>query len=361
MTDKTQALQDIVQEAFANKQTLMIKGSGSKNFYGFAVKADQSISTREHQGIVSYQPNELVLTARAGTPLKEIEACLAEKGQMLSCEAPHFGLDATFGGMIASGLSGPMRPFGSSVSDLVLGCKIINGKAEVLNFGGKVMKNVAGYDNSRLMVGSMGCLGLILETTVKVVPKTQASRSYRFSVEQGGMLAFMNKLASLAYPVSASAHDGEALVVRFSAGEKEIENLKKSLQNDFSFCEFSEEILASYWDDIKEHRSEFFKTDKNIWRLSLPANAQLENLPGETLFEWNGSQRWLKTNAKPKEVFDAVEASNGSASLFSNQNLQNLESVFQPLPSPLMQWQHTLKSAFDPAGIFNPGRMYRGL
>lgn len=360
--DNTQALQEIVREAFANKQALAVKGNGSKDFYGFPVNAPQVLSTSSHQGIINYEANELVLTARAGTPLKEIEASLAQHGQMLSCEAPHFGENATFGGMIAAGLSGPRRPFGSSISDLTLGCKILNGRGEILQFGGQVMKNVAGYDNSRLMVGSMGCLGIILEATVKVVPRHKAERSFRFALKQEKTLVFINKMTSMGYPVSASAYDNDALVLRFSAGDTEIEGLENSLRSNFDFIDFEEEVLDSYWLDLREQTAEFFNDERDLWRFSVAPGTPVIDLPGDSLMEWNGAQRWLKTEASAHEVFATLAAANGNAMLFkTSQPHSAAESLFQPLTAPLMQWQQAVKQAFDPAGIFNPGRMYAEL
>jgi glycolate oxidase FAD binding subunit len=361
MTDNSQQLQQIVQTAFASKQALAINGYGSKHFYGFETTATEVLDASSHQGIVSYEPNELVLTARAGTPLREIEDCLAEQGQMLSCEAPHFGASSSFGGTIAAGISGPRRPFGGSISDLILGCKIINGQGDILQFGGKVMKNVAGYDNSRLMAGSMGCLGLILEATVKVVPKPKAEQSFHFDIEQEKNTVFVNKLLSMGYPVSASAFDNDLLIVRFSAGEKEISRLENSLHRDFNFIDFEKSSLNNYWHDLRDQRLTFFDDTNDIWRLSIAPNAKSIELVDETIMEWSGAQRWFKTSASSEDVFEAAASANAFATLFRTTNKQAQTSIFQPLSAPLMHWQQELKKAFDPAEILNPGRMYREL
>lgn len=355
-------LQEQIQQARSAKKQLIIRGGGSKNFYGFSsqnVENCELLSTKSHQGIISYEPNELVLTARAGTPLKEIEKCLAENNQMLSCEAPHFGENATFGGMIAAGISGPARPFTSSISDLILGCKIINGQAEILQFGGKVMKNVAGYDHSRLMAGSMGCLGLIVEATVKVVPSWPATRSFRFSIEKNNMRIILNKMTTIGLPISAMAYENNTLLIRFSAGYNETERLNDSLKNLFSTMHFEEDSNKNYWADLREHKHEFFSDEQNIWRLSQAPNTIGLGLEGSELIEWNGAQRWLKTAAEEKEVFAKAATMNVSATLFRHRSDSIPTSIFQPLSKPLMHWQKQLKKAFDPDRLFNPGRMYR--
>ncbi|MBF8269741.1 MAG: glcE [Gammaproteobacteria bacterium] len=359
MTDNGQILQQQVQAAYADRQPLCVQGSGSKNFYGHPVTATL-LDTSTHTGIVSYEPTELVLTARAGTRLTEIEAALTEHGQMLGCEAPHFGPNATFGGMIAAGLSGPRRPFAGSVSDLILGCRILNGKGEILKFGGKVMKNVAGYDISRLLAGSLGCLAVILEATVKLLPRHTAERTFRFGIAPDKAMAFVNKLTAMGYPVSATSHDRQHLVVRFSAGAGEIGSLADRLRQQFDFIEHAEETNDDYWLAVREQQIEFFTDAHTLWRLSL-APAVKHNLPGVEFVEWNGALRWLKTDAAPAKVFDRLAHINGAATLFRSEPAANADARFQPLAPALQHWHRQLKLAFDPAGILNPGRMYQDL
>ena len=358
--DSLHILQDQLRQADREGRALRVCGGGSKAFYGFPTEGDK-LSTLSHSGIVSYQPEELVLTARAGTPLAAVEAALAEQGQMLGCEPPHFG-KATFGGMIAAGLAGPRRPLGGSVADSVLGCRILNGRGEVLRFGGKVMKNVAGYDLSRLMAGSLGCLGVILEATVKVQPRPRAERTFRFDLGSERVAQFINNLTAMGCPVSASCHDGAGLAVRFSAGEREIAGLEAALRHRFGFLDFEEELLANFWVELREQRSEFFSPGKgNLWRLSLPPGAPAPELEGEVLVEWNGALRWLRSDCPPRQVFERTASLQGSAALFRCRKSGAVESLFQPLPPPLMNWHRQLKNAFDPTGILNAGRMYREL
>ena len=198
MSDQVQLFVDQVRGAVAAKRSLYIVGGGSKVFYGHSAEGDV-LETRSHQGIAAYEPTELVITARCGTPLADVEKALADSGQILPFEPPYFAVNATFGGAIASGLSGPRRAanngYYGAVRDYVLGCKIIDGKGDVLSFGGQVMKNVAGYDVSRLMAGSMGTLGVILEVSLKVLPAPVASRTLRLGMrDQGGSMIQQNSL-----------------------------------------------------------------------------------------------------------------------------------------------------------------------
>ena len=355
--DSTHILQEQVRQAKLEQQALVVRGGGTKSFYGYPVEGER-LKLKAHAGILDYSPTELVLTARAGTPLAEVDAALARHGQMLGCEPPHFG-QATFGGMIASGLAGPRRPVGGGVADQILGCRLLNGQGEILRFGGRVMKNVAGYDISRLMAGSLGCLGVILDATVRVRPRPAAECSVRFDLEAARIAPFVNNLARLGYPVSASCHDGRALAVRFSAGTEEIAGLEPSLRRHFAFIGFEEERRADFWQRLREQQLDFFRGEGNLWRLSLPPAAPDPGLPGESLVEWNGALRWLRTEAAGEDVFAAAAALNGSATLFRTARPERAKSIFQPLSAPLLQWHRGLKQAFDPAGIFNPGRMYR--
>lgn len=358
--DNESRLQQQVLDAYGGERPLVIRGGGSKDFYGYPVQGE-SLDMSTHTGIIDYQPAELVLTARAGTPLREIESVLSEHNQMLGCEPPHFADSTTFGGMIAAGLSGPRRPFAGSIADRLLGCKILNGRGETMNFGGKVMKNVAGYDLSRLMAGSMGCLAVILEATVRLSPTPRAERTFHFHVKQERVTPFINDLVASGFPVSASCHDNLRLTVRFSAGEREIAGIDEALKRQFDAVTVEEEIQADYWLELREQRSAFFiNGGGNIWRLSMAPNTELD-LPGETLVEWNGALRWLKTEIPPAVVFDSLSNANGSAALFRHSHSEITGQLFQPLSAPLLNWHRQLKNTFDPLAVFNRGRMYREL
>lgn len=355
--DNERALQQQVLDAYGNDRTLLVRGGGSKDFYGLP-SSGELLDMTSHSGIIDYQPTELVLTARAGTSLKTIETTLADRQQMLGCEPPHFGNSATFGGMIAAGLSGPRRPFAGSVADRILGCRILNGRGEIMTFGGKVMKNVAGYDMSRLISGSLGCLAVILEATFRVSPLPRAERTLRFSVAQVGVTTFINMLVESGCPVSASCHDGQALAVRFSGYEQEIAGLEDVLKGRPDTAGFEAEPRPDYWLDVREQQSAFFNGADDIWRLSLAPNTRID-FPGETMVEWNGALRWAKTDLQPQAVFDALAKVNGSATLFRSADPAQQDSVFQPLPPALLNWHRQLKNTFDPLALFNRGRMYR--
>jgi len=355
--DNGQELQQQVLDAYGEEQPLVIRGSGSKDFYGYPLQGQQ-LDLSTHSGIIDYQPVELVLTARAGTPLHEIETTLASQHQMLGCEPPYFGANATFGGMIAAGLSGPRRPYAGSIADRLLGCRILNGRGEIMRFGGKVMKNVAGYDLSRLMAGSMGCLAVILEATIRLSPEPKAERSFRFHIGQDQVVSLVNKFVESGFPVSASCHDNHCLTVRFSGGEREIAVIEEALQRQFGELEFETEAAPNFWQELREQRAAFFTDAGDIWRLSLAPDTRLD-LPGETLVEWHGALRWFRTERPPAVVFDSIRNANGSATLFRCNQPETADYIFQPLPQPHLEWHRQLKNTFDPSAIFNRGRMYR--
>lgn len=339
---------------------LCIRGAGSKDFYGNAPQGE-ILDTREHRGIVAYEPTELVITAKCGTPLAEIEAALAEKGQCLPCEPPRFSADstiggaivggATVGGAVAAGLSGPRRASAGSLRDYVLGVLLLDGNARELNFGGRVMKNVAGYDVSRLIAGSLGTLGLILEVSLKVQPKPAAEATLRFAMSEADALDQLNRWRGQPLPIVASAwHDG-ALTLRLAGARAAVEA---------AFAKIGAHGTApkAYWDELRDQKLPFFAAG-TLWRLSMPATAPALDLPGEQIVEWGGAQRWLKSDAPAEAIRAAVAAVGGSATLYrAPDELKGRVGAFAPLPAPLLALHRQLKAAFDPRGIFNPGRLY---
>ncbi|MGJ0484993.1 MAG: glycolate oxidase subunit GlcE [Methylomicrobium sp.] len=348
--DHTLNLQEVVARALADKTPLNIVGGGSKAFYGREAGGEH-LSVSEHHGIVNYHPSELVVTARAGTLLTELEQTLAEQGQMLAFEPPHFGETATLGGTIACGFSGPRRPFIGSARDCVLGCKLINGKAEVLSFGGEVIKNVAGFDVSRLMVGAMGTLGVLLEVSLKVLPHPEAEWTCRLQLPIADALARMSSLASGPLPVSGLSYDGGVLHVRLSGADKAVRVAAARIGGDAGTAD------GGYWQALNEQQLEFFHTEMNVWRLSLPPATKPLALSGDWSYDWAGGLRWLKTAEPAEAVFAAAEQACGHALLFKGRNRGG--DAFQPLTGKLRQLNQNIKQAFDPHGLFNPGRMYR--
>jgi len=343
--DASAILLEQVNQALQSSTPLRIQGGNSKAFLGREV-AGEILDTRVHSGIVSYDPTELVVTARAGTPLQELCAALDAAGQMLPCEPPHFG-EATVGGMIAAGLSGPRRPWAGSVRDYVLGTRVITGLGKHLRFGGEVMKNVAGYDLSRLMAGSFGCLGVLTEVSLKVLPKPRLCSSIALEMDSARALARLAEWGQQPLPISGASFENGVLRLRLEGGEGSVAAAHDRLGG--------ERIDPAYWHDLNEHQLDFFTDGLPLWRLSLPNNTGVLDLPGEQLIDWGGAQRWLKSDEDGAVIRGAVSAVGGHAICYSH-GLQ--ENPFQPLPAPLLRYHRQLKAQLDPHGIFNPGRMY---
>jgi len=344
-------LQQRIRDAAGRGAALCIRGGGTKDFYGNAPRGEL-LDTRGHAGIVDYEPSELVVTARCGTPLAELEKTLAERGQCLPFEPPHFGPAATVGGCVAAGLSGPRRASAGAVRDFVLGAKILDGRGQLLVFGGQVMKNVAGYDVSRLLAGSLGTLGLILEVSFKLLPRPPAESTLRFELPLAKALENLNRWAARPLPVSASAwRDGE-LSLRLSGAESAIRDAAKKLGGSG----VAPGQAAQFWTGIREQSDAFFAGDAPLWRLSLPSNAARVDLPGEQLVEWGGALRWLRSRGEAGAIRAAAARAGGHATLFRAG--EKPQGAFAPLPPVLARLHRGLKQAFDPAGILNPGRLY---
>jgi glycolate oxidase FAD binding subunit len=344
--DLSEALLARVREALSTVTPLRLEGGGSKAFHGRPVAATP-LDVRGHRGIVSYDPSELVVTVRAGTPLAELEAALDAQGQMLACEPPYFAARATVGGMTAAGLSGPRRPWAGSVRDFVLGCRIITGHGKHLRFGGQVMKNVAGYDVSRLMTGSHGCLGLITEVSLKVLPKPRATLSLRLEMGRDAALKKFAAWGRQPLPISAAAHDGEATLLRLEGGEGSVDAARRRLGGD--------ELPASFWRALRDLELPFFTDVRPLWRLSVPAHRCPPALPGDALLDWGGAQVWLKSDAGADAIRALAAAAGGHADCFTP---GIVDSPLHPLPETLQRYHRQLKAQLDPRGIFNPGRLY---
>ncbi|MDU9405897.1 glycolate oxidase subunit GlcE [Pseudomonas sp. zfem004] len=345
--DLSQDLLEQVNQALNLGTPLRIQGGNSKAMLGRPV-AGEIVDTRGHHGIVSYDPTELVITARAGTPLSEIEAALHQAGQMLPCEPPHLGPGATLGGMVAAGLSGPRRPWAGAVRDYVLGTRLITGHGKLLRFGGEVMKNVAGYDVSRLMVGSFGCLGLLTEVSLKVLPRPRQCLSLRLPVDSRQALAALAEWGQQPLPISAACHDGEALYLRLEGGEGSVRSARERLGGDA--------VDNRLWYDLREQRLPFFDDPAPLWRLSVPGTCALLDLPGRQLIDWSGAQRWLTSSAPAQVIREQVAKVGGHATAYAPG-----DDSTAPLPAALMRYHQALKRQLDPQGIFNPGRLYPDL
>ncbi len=347
--DHTEALQAQVKDALAQKQCLRIEGGGSKTFYGHVIEA-MPLPTRAHTGIINYEPTELILTARGGTPLAEIESTLAAQNQMLPFEPPYFGDSATLGGTIACGLSGPRRPYAGAARDYVLGCRVLTGKGDVLHFGGEVMKNVAGYDVARLMTGALGTLGVLLDISLKVLPRPAMETTLQLSLSAEEAISTMNYWAGQPVPLSAAVHDGESLFLRLSGAASAVAQAEKQIGGEHV------RQADSLWQSLREHTHPFFENERPLWRLSIAAGYPTLELEGKTLLDWGGAQRWLISSASPANIRHAAEVAGGHATWFQR-HPPNAE-VFHPLSTTLQQLHQRLKQTFDPAGILNVGRMY---
>ena len=341
--------------ASAAGRPLRLRGGGTKDWYGQQLDGEV-LDTRAYAGIIDYEPTELVITARCGTPLAEIEAALAARNQMLAFEPPHFGPGATVGGVVASALSGPRRASAGALRDYVLGAVLMDGHGERLAFGGQVMKNVAGYDVSRLLAGSMGTLGLILEVSLKVLPLPLREATLRLACAEIAALRLLNEWAGQPLPISASCwHDG-VLSVRLSGAEAAVSAALQSLGGEL----LAPDDAAAFWLSLREQTHAFFAGAGSLWRLSLPPHASAVILKGRQLVEWGGAQRWLKLDgdadaAGGQRIRQAVAALGGHATLFRGGD--KAVGVFHPLAPAVGTIHQRLRQAFDPAGIFNPHRM----
>ncbi len=361
------ALVERVRAAQAAGEALSIAGHGSKAFYGgpvFGAPLDMTALA----GLSSYEPTELVVTARAGTPIAELEAALAEQGQCLPFEPPRFGAAAggrgTVGGMVAAGLSGPSRASAGALRDHVLGATLLNGRAEVLGFGGQVIKNVAGYDVSRLLAGSLGVLGAILEVSLKVLPLQPATATLRFEMDEAAALKQLAVWGGQPLPVNASAWWAGMLLLRLRGAKAAVDAALARLGGE----RIADELANPFWDGLRDQDDEFFVkaraavdsgSGSALWRLSLPPTAAPVHLPGEQLIEWGGGQRWWCTAAPAAAVREAAARAGGHATLFLGGD--KAVGVFAPLSAPLARIHRELKREFDPAGVFNRGRLYPDL
>jgi glycolate oxidase FAD binding subunit len=341
-------LSERIRAAAARRQPLRIRGAGSKDFYGGPLHGDL-LETSALRGIVDYEPSELVLTARAGTPLAEIEAALAQGGQILAFEPPRFGDHGTLGGAVAAGLSGPRRAYAGALRDFVLGLRLVDAAGLEHRFGGQVIKNVAGFDVSRLVAGSLGTLGLISEVSLKTLPLPAVETTLRFELDQATALLRLNQWAGQPLPLSASCfHDG-LLHLRLSGAEAAVRKARERLGG-----EPADE--PGFWDGIRDQHASFFSGAATLWRVSLPPTAAPLDSALPQLIEWGGALRWLAGDADAALLRRLAAQLGGHATLF--RAADKSAGAFQPLPPALLALHRRVKAALDPAGLFNPGRLY---
>lgn len=371
-----EAFREQILNAAKSNTPLSIEGGSTKSWYGNPNQYTK-LHTRTYSGILEYQPEELVITACAGTPLKEIEATLKEKNQVLAFEPPHFGEQTTFGGAIAAGLAGPGRISVGNFRDFVLGARILDGKGQDLSFGGKVMKNVAGYDVSRLLPGSMGTLSLLLEASVKVLPKPAATATLRCRISQDRALKILNEWAGQPLPLSASCWIGNAggdgeLTIRLAGAAAAVKSASPLMSAEVNAQIVSPDEAEDFWNQLREQNLSPFTSlgaDQTLYRLALPAACGPLNIPGaenDVVLEWHGQQRWIKAPGD-QATFDSIKklanSHGGHATRFKQG--ANINPAFerftllgeQAHSKALEAVQARLRSAFDPAGVFATKRL----
>ncbi|NRA21029.1 MAG: glycolate oxidase subunit GlcE [Oceanospirillaceae bacterium] len=349
MADIIAALINQVEQAYQSQQPLEIVGGASKKFIG-RQPVGEALNTAEHCGIISYEPVELVITARAGTRISELTAVLAENNQMLAFEPPCFSSSTTIGGTLACNQSGPARPWAGSIRDHVLGVRLINGRAEHLKFGGQVMKNVAGYDVSRLQAGAMGTLGVITEISLKVMPKPAAVATLVWEMPADEAIVLMSELSATAKPISAACWCQGKLYVRLSGTSSAVEATKKqwarAVKEDGDF----------FWQQLRDQQLAFFNRAAPLWRFSINPAAQIPRLDARSIIDWGGALRWYQGTEQQQDMEQLAGQAHGQVSLFAGG--ERKAEVLHSTPAPLRGIQKKLKESFDPKGILNPGRLY---
>ena len=379
MDAQRQHLIDAVRSAAAESRTLRLRGGGTKDFWGEPLRGEV-LDTRGYHGIISYEPSELVVTVRCGTPLAELEAALAEQGQCLAFEPPHFGPGATVGGMVAAGLSGPARASVGAVRDFVLGARLVNGRGEDLVFGGQVMKKVAGYDVSRLLAGSWGTLGIVTEVSLKVLPVAPAEATLMCAgIAQKEALDLLHRWGGQPLPLNASAwvHDSTAnpgddyLFVRLRGAVAAVESAVTRMSADAQaqgarVSRMDKAEAQQDWRASGEQLLQFFEPpapDLCLWRLSVPQTAPVLALPQAQYIEWHGAQRWLWASASAAGALrEAARQVGGHATLFRASALGGHTDkgvgVNTAPDATQARIQHALQQQFDPQGVFATGRIF---
>ena len=345
-------IRERVLEASRTGTALRLRGSGSKDFYGEQL-VGEVLDLSPYRGIVDYEPSELVITARCGTPLSEIERTLAQHGQFLAFEPPAIAADPTIGGVIAAGLSGPRRMQVGAVRDFVLGATLLDANAEALHFGGRVMKNVAGFDVSRLLCGSLGILGILTEVSLKVLPRPRCEETVRLALSAGDAVSVFNRWGSLPLPISAATWIDGTAWVRLSGALPAVRAARERIGAEA----VDTTAAAAFWDSLRHYSHAFFAHD-GIWRVSVPSAVQPLPLPGDLLIDWGGSLRWHAGDMGGSDVRAMASAAGGTALRWRG---ETGGSRFHPLTPAITEIHRRLKQRFDPRGLFNRNRLLPGL
>jgi glycolate oxidase FAD binding subunit len=343
-----------VRRAAAEGRALRLVGGGTKDFYGQDLSGEP-FGTGAYAGVVDYDPTELVITVRCGTSLADVERTLADGKQMLGFEPPRFGPASTIGGCIAAGLSGPRRPYSGAARDHVLGVRVLDGKGEDVAFGGRVMKNVAGFDASRLMAGALGTLGIVLEVSLRCLPRPKVEATRILELDAGAAVGRMNAWGARPLPITATWYADGKLAVRLSGAEAAVAAATREIGGS------ALEADADFWSSVRDQTHEFFARSPAtpLWRLSVQSTAPYAELGGAQAIEWGGALRWLAaTSGDADRLRDWARRHGGHAALYRG---DKSAGAFQPLDAPMLSIHRALKSTFDPAGIFNRRRLYPDL
>ncbi|MDX2418518.1 MAG: glycolate oxidase subunit GlcE [Xanthomonadales bacterium] len=338
-----------VESAYNTRTPLNITGAGTKSFLGQQATNNRSLDVTEHTGIIEYDPAELVMVARAGTPLGEIERVLNENGQMLGFEPPFVDAGATLGGAVAAGLAGPRRAYAGAVRDFILGCNFINGKGESVTAGGKVMKNVAGFDLFRPMARSMGTLGVMLKIALRLLPLPEVEKTLLHEeTDELAALRKMNHWPVETQAISAASWDGTHIRIRLSGSASGIEHARSLIGGDYI-------TATGYWQDLNNFRLDFFQQAGRLWRISLAPMSESFDPESRQLLDWGGAQRWLKSDKAAASIRARAIQLGGHADCFKQ---DPGVATFHPLEGNVLAVNQRLKTALDPAGILNPGRLH---
>jgi glycolate oxidase FAD binding subunit len=354
----------IIREANTQSRSLEITGSGSKAFYGHPVHADQTLSTLAYAGIVDYDPTELVVVVRSGTLIKDLESVLAEAHQMLAFEPPRFDGKGSVGGMMATGLSGPRRMTAGAAKDFVLGMTVLDSLATPMRYGGTVMKNVAGYDLSRLHTGALGTLGLIVDISLKVLPMPPAEETICFSVSAEESIQWTNAWLGQPLPISATSWANGQLAVRLSGAVAAVTSAREKLGGE----RMAADQAKAFWSSLRDQQDSFFQisptSPQALWRVALPSvTPHLAGLGGQQWIEWAGACRWVRTDLPAPEIRQMVQSHGGHATLFRRglNDRQQTDSAFTSLSTSIHKIHQRIKHELDPNRIFNRGRLYPDL
>ncbi len=353
-TDSSEFLISKIKDAYRTETPLHIIAGNSKAFYGRTINYEE-LNISSHTGILNYEPSELVITVRSGTKLSVIKSALNENNQMFAFDPPDYDSNSTIGGTIACGLSGSRRPFAGAARDFVLGTRIINGKGEALRFGGEVIKNVAGYDASRLITGSVGTLGVLLDISIKVLPQPETEITIVQELSTDAALSLMVHLKRQPLPISGLVYINNQLFIRLSGTQSTVNAAHKSIGGE----NLNKTTISFSWQQLDNNTLNFFNTKKPLWRVSVKPGTPPFTINDNILYNWAGAERWFFSERNDMDIFKLALQAKGHATLFRNSEQNN--QIFQPLSKPLQKIHLELKKAFDPKHILNPGKLYADL